>query len=306
MRFADEFARVADKLRTRGFTVHEQAGWATRGRRGEDLIAVDTITVHHTATPGADDYRSLNLVTNGRSDLAGPLCNWGVGRHGGIYLIAAGSANHTGKTWTLQQSNKYAVGIECENDGVGEPWSGELWDALTALVQELRREFAIPSGLVYGHREICVPAGRKVDPTPDIMRALRNRSDPPTPTKLATVTTTPVYRLETPGEAMYAVNLPATENAARRLDIVRVPTVGSALSLGKGDCYISFSPARDAKIHRLVLTGPGYFEERIKVDTDLKAGQPIVIKLPAKVVQVEVEYTSPLSPIGVLVEPLPA
>ena len=182
MKYADNFARINARLRARGFTVVEVPGCWTRGRRrnggpAEDFVSIETLTIHHTATGGSADYASLNLVTNGRPDLAGPLCNYGLGRKGTVYFVAAGAANHTGATWKLRESNKYAVGHECENDGLGEPWSEDLVESLTALVQEERVEFGVVRDDVLGHREICTPSGRKPDPAHFDMDAFRAATD---------------------------------------------------------------------------------------------------------------------------------
>lgn len=177
MKSADAFGAVATRLRARGFAVTEQAGWRDRGHG--DITSFQHVTVHHTATGGSDDYRSLKLVTDGRSDLAGPLCNWGVGRQGGIYIVAAGLAYHAGATWQTWQDNAHSVGIEAENNGVGEPWNPAIMGALTALVQELRREFSIPQDRVQGHKETCKPAGRKIDPANFDMNGFRSLTNPP-------------------------------------------------------------------------------------------------------------------------------
>jgi N-acetylmuramoyl-L-alanine amidase len=180
MKYADRMARVATRLRERGYTVVEQPGWRTRGRH--DFDSLESLIIHHTATGGTADYRSLKMVTDGRGEpnpLEGPLCNWGAGRLGTLYLIAAGTANHTGKTRELWQSNSYAAGLEAENDGVNEPWPSVMVDAMTAWAQEMRREFGIPQARVLGHKEVCVPVGRKIDPANFDMARFRKATDPP-------------------------------------------------------------------------------------------------------------------------------
>ncbi|MEJ5915225.1 peptidoglycan recognition protein family protein [Pseudokineococcus sp. 1T1Z-3] len=101
---------------------------------------------------------------DGRSDLPGPLAQWGVGRTGRIRLIAAGLANHAGRTFHPYQGNSRAVGVEVANNGTTEAWSGTVLLALIALNEELLRQFGLPIGRLFGHKEIAAPAGRGSDP----------------------------------------------------------------------------------------------------------------------------------------------
>ena len=100
------------------------------------------------ATPNMAVTATLQTVINGRADVPGPLCNIYIDRAGGIHLIAAGKANHAGRnssialnemragavtaaTRTAMQRNLLddtvgngsTIGIEIENNGVGELWS---------------------------------------------------------------------------------------------------------------------------------------------------------------------------------------
>lgn len=187
MKYAARLARVADRCEARGIKVVRVSGWENRGRiktengrrYAQDMVSIESLIVHHTATGGREDYRSLKTVTDGRGDLAGPLSNWGGGRMGTLFLIAAGSANHTGATRELWQSNQYASGFEAENDGIGEPWSLPLKVCMTVWAQEMRKEFGVPQARVLGHREICVPVGRKPDPANFDMNEFRKLSDYP-------------------------------------------------------------------------------------------------------------------------------
>jgi hypothetical protein len=57
---------------------------------------------------------------NGRSDLAGPLCNWFLDRNGVCVIVAAGVANHAGAGGFRGVSgNSRAQGCEAEDDGDG-------------------------------------------------------------------------------------------------------------------------------------------------------------------------------------------
>lgn len=65
--------------------------WRTHVRPG--TFQPEGVLVHHTASSGYQG--TLDIVRNGRPDLAGPLCNIFIAR-GKAHLISAGKANHAG------------------------------------------------------------------------------------------------------------------------------------------------------------------------------------------------------------------
>lgn len=103
------------------------AGWKTRGR--PYTFTPHGVVNHHTASNrSSGDAPALNTVVHGRPGIPGPLCNVLVARSGRVLLVAAGYANHAGLggPWgdiPRDSGNRYAVGIEFENDGIGEPWT---------------------------------------------------------------------------------------------------------------------------------------------------------------------------------------
>lgn len=156
-------ARVAKKT---GFPVEEVPGWKNTGHGGMDSCS--TIVIHHTA--GANngaDYNSFGTVKNGRPGLPGPLAQLGIGRVTGKQIIfAAGRAWHAGKVGKTAHDNSNAIGIEIENNGVGEKYSDNTYNSAVALVGELVKEFKLDVDKdVLGHKEIAVPKGRKIDPS---------------------------------------------------------------------------------------------------------------------------------------------
>lgn len=178
---------LADVLREAGLKVVEIDGWETRGfsrKVGDvyraDLLDLHTIVIHHTATsqstPG--NYPTLATVRDGRSDVAGPLSQLGLGRDGTWYVIAAGYANHTGKTFLWWQSNSYALGVEAEAAGTGDPrdWPKGQMDSYAKGVAALAKNYGVPVARVLGHKEIAAPLGRKTDPSFD-MRVFRTQVD---------------------------------------------------------------------------------------------------------------------------------
>jgi len=85
------------RLRAAGFTVHEYPGCWSRGNGLSP--AYEGGLVHHTATAFGMALPSTGigrLLYSGRSDLAGPLCNWADNEDGSFTFIAAFPANHAG------------------------------------------------------------------------------------------------------------------------------------------------------------------------------------------------------------------
>lgn len=167
---------LATAARASGLPVVEVAGWQSRGHGG--LARVDGIVAHHTATPSsaAGVYPSLNVVTNGRSDLPGPLCNLGLGRDGTVYVVAAGLAYHAGGGagfgWPANDANNCTLGIEAEYCGYGT-WPAPMLDAYPRLCAALAKHYGFTTGKIAGHLE-WAPT-RKIDPSnwPGGMNSLR-------------------------------------------------------------------------------------------------------------------------------------
>jgi N-acetylmuramoyl-L-alanine amidase len=127
----------------------------------------ECVACHHTAGPPTGDTPSLNTVIYGRSDLPGPLCNLYLSRSGQVYLVAAGIGYHAGNTRQPWQDNDSAIGIEAEATGV-DPWPQSQWDAYARMCACLAHYYRIPVDRVMGHKEICEPPGRKIDPNFDM------------------------------------------------------------------------------------------------------------------------------------------
>lgn len=172
---------LADACRKSGLNVVEVAGWRTRGHG--QLAAVRTIVAHHTATSAAapGNYPSMRVVRDGRSDLAGPLANLGLGRDGTVYVIAAGIGYHAGKVRERDYGNAYAIGIEAEHPGVGA-WPTVQYNAYARLCAALCKHYGLSSDRVLGHKEVCSPVGRKSDPNfpmNDLRAAVAKAMAPP-------------------------------------------------------------------------------------------------------------------------------
>lgn len=159
---------LPEVLRAAGLRVELVPGWEGRGR---ELSGIEGVICHHTAGPAKGDHPSLDTVTNGRPDLAGPLSQLVLGRGGTFFVVAAGRANHAGRgSWNgITDGNGRLLGIEAENTGrPDDPWPAEQMAAYRLGVAAILRHLGLPAGAVAGHKEYALPAGRKPDPTFDM------------------------------------------------------------------------------------------------------------------------------------------
>jgi len=188
---------LVDAARLTGYPVVEVGGWRGRGHGG--MRVLEGVVCHHTAGPKVGNMPSLGVITNGRAGLAGPLANYGLGRDGTIYVVAAGCAWHAGASrWAgFNDLNDEFLGIEAEDDGDGR-WTAEQNDCYPRLTASILYFCRRTSERTTGHKECCLPHGRKPDPGGINMVDFRNRvnfllgdplkriprfSNPPKPTK---------------------------------------------------------------------------------------------------------------------------
>lgn len=151
---------LVDGLRTAGLVVHEVPGWQTRG---SSSFYPRGVVCHHTASHAGSDHPALGICTNGRSDLAGPLCNVLLARNGDCYVVASGRANHAGTGgFRGLTGNSTVFGIEAENNGIGEAWPLVQVDAYLRLCAALCKGGGFTPATVCYHREWA--PSRKIDP----------------------------------------------------------------------------------------------------------------------------------------------
>lgn len=155
-------------LAAAGLAYETVPGWQSRGHG--DFAAVSSIVCHHTA--GGIDAADLNIVTYGRSDLAGPLANLVLKRDGTPVIVAAGVCWHAGQVVSTVYDNEHAIGIEAVADGVSA-WSTVQYEAYAGLCAALCRHYALPASRVVGHKEVNTVDG-KIDPNFD-MAAFRTK-----------------------------------------------------------------------------------------------------------------------------------
>jgi N-acetylmuramoyl-L-alanine amidase/Putative peptidoglycan binding domain len=152
-----------------GVKVAEQPNWRTRGR-GE-MGTVRGVICHHTAGPATGNMPSLRIVTEGRSDLPGPLSQLCLGRDGTYFVVAAGRCNHAGGgDWQgVTTGNSSFIGIEAEHTGKRDvPWPAVQFDAYLRGVAAIMKKIKADPLMCCGHKEYALPSGRKNDPTFDM------------------------------------------------------------------------------------------------------------------------------------------
>ena len=166
-------------LEDAGLKVAEQPGWRTRGHG--DVGTIKGVMCHHTAGPRTGIMPSLGIVTDGRSDLPGPLAQLCLGRDGTFFVVAAGRAYHAGAgNWQgVTSGNTSFIGIEAENTGQtngpdADPWPAVQVDAYHRGVAAILKKIGAGANMCCGHKEYALPAGRKIDPTLD-MNEFRQR-----------------------------------------------------------------------------------------------------------------------------------
>lgn len=151
-----------------GLKVAQTPDWQSRGRG--PMGQVRGVMCHHTASKARGNMPSLRLLIDGRSDLPGPLAQLGLARDGCYYVVAAGRANHAGRgSWEgITTGNSSFIGIEAENDGVGEPWPAVQMEAYHRGVAAILRRLGAGANMCCGHLEYAKPRGRKSDPDFDM------------------------------------------------------------------------------------------------------------------------------------------
>lgn len=160
---------LAQVLKDAGLKVAEQPGWQDRGRG--PMATVRGVICHHTAGPKTGIMPSLKVVTDGRSDLPGPLCQLGLGRDGTWFIVAAGRANHAGGgVWKgIATGNSSFIGIEAENMGTSaDPWPDVQMDSYRRGVAAILKQLGADASMCCGHKEYALPRGRKSDPSFDM------------------------------------------------------------------------------------------------------------------------------------------
>lgn len=263
---------LADKLRAytapdgSKLTVIEVGGWQYRTYDSNGLSGNVGVLWHHTATASASRYSAgaptLGMCTNGRSDLAGPLCNIVFGRAGEVYVVAGGQANHAGRGSINgayeNVGNYYLIGIEMESDGVTNDWTGSQKRVAPHLGAALDRAYS-GGGSYYqvGHKEYSYDG--KIDPSFWDMDDFR----------------TQINRILEGKAARPA----SARNPATRADKVSTPKIQPYWVVEKGDTLSKIARYYKGEATQAVLEAIAR-ENKMKVSAPLKVGQKILIPSP--------------------------
>lgn len=195
-------------LRRWGLQVEEKDGWRGRGR--PYTFKPKGVIAHHTASnKDSGNFGSESIVTFGRTDLPGPLCQFLLGRDGTVKIVADGYANHAGYGGPRagipeNMGNTYTYGIEAENNGIGERWPKKQLNAYYRLCAALLDYMGTKDvSKVFGHKEWT---SRKIDPAGVGMDHFRRQ------VKLA---------LEQ-GPSVVTVRLSRLQPGKRNIDVLRV------------------------------------------------------------------------------------
>ena len=165
---------LAEVLEQAGLKVATVDGWETRSRPGP-FAPIKGVICHHTGGPLRGNMPSLRTVTEGRSDLPGPLAQLCLGRDGTYYVVAAGRCNHAGKgEWRgIMSGNTSFIGIEAENTGIDnpgdsrhDPWPEVQMDAYRRGVAAILQHLGLEPIMCAGHKEYA--PSRKPDPLFDM------------------------------------------------------------------------------------------------------------------------------------------
>lgn len=246
---------LADTLRDAGLDVAEVVGWQASGGSTFDPVGV---LIHHTAAPDfsiSQDAPSLQVCIHGRPGIPGPLCNILIGYSGRCYLVSSGRANHAGqggpwRTILKDQGNQHLIGIEIENNGVGQPYPRVQLDAADAATAAILAHLGRDASWCLGHKEWA--PGRKVDPSfnMDAFRAVvaARLNQPEGPTVPPTTDRTDIVRqlqdwLNMAG-AQPPLTLdgdpgPATLNALRAVLDYQQSEMARLTAAGTGDARLS-------------------------------------------------------------------
>lgn len=91
-------AQIVAQLNKWGISYKQVKAWETHNRNTKGSWGgMNGFIWHHTGADVSDEAAyAAGTLYNGRSDLPGPLCHFGLAKDGTVYLIGWGRANHAG------------------------------------------------------------------------------------------------------------------------------------------------------------------------------------------------------------------
>lgn len=158
---------LPDILSDAGLKVSVEPGWDTRG--SAVLFSPRVIVDHGTAAKAsrANPFPSRRVVTAGRSDLKGPLCNVLTSYGNRVHVVASGQSNNAGAGgWPAYSAsaNRHTIGNEMEHDNLS-PVPTELKEAMALVDGAICRHLKWSPERCIAHKEWA--PRRKIDPSWD-------------------------------------------------------------------------------------------------------------------------------------------
>jgi N-acetylmuramoyl-L-alanine amidase len=120
------------------------------------------VIIHHTAQNSTQQTINTFLV-KGKSEVS---AHYIVGKDGAVVQMVNDylRANHAGigKWGNTSDLNSSSIGIELDNNGIDQPFTGAQIKSLLVLLDALKKRYNIPVANFIGHADIA--PGRKNDP----------------------------------------------------------------------------------------------------------------------------------------------
>jgi hypothetical protein len=147
---------LPEVLRAAGLTVHEYAGWRTRG--SDDWGPIRGITCHATAgSRTSTDAGELRVIVNGSATAPPPISQLYLSRSGEWWVVASGRCNHNLTGWdgpNKGYGNSRLLGIEAQHSNTSaEPWPDRQYRSYVRGVAALVEKLGVPVSRVAGHKE---------------------------------------------------------------------------------------------------------------------------------------------------------
>lgn len=156
---AKEYARVIRKMPLQDSFIQNSKWWV--GTTNFNLRKPNFVIIHHTAQNSCG--QTINTFTNQQTSVSAHyvICRDGTVRH---MLNDYLRAWHGGvaKWGNITDINSSSIGIELDNNGA-EPFPETQLNSLLAVLENLKKAYAIPTANFIGHADIA--PSRKVDPS---------------------------------------------------------------------------------------------------------------------------------------------
>jgi hypothetical protein len=165
------------KLGNPGMPAMVEIASPNRSPRARGLQDVDTIVLHHTASP-APAERIAQFFQRRDAEVSS---HYVVGKNGALIRCVADAeqAWHAGPSTFKGRNlvNRFSIGIEICNVGDGkDPYPQAQYEILAKLMAHLMTERRIGWDFVTRHRDVATPAGSKIDTSNNFDLALLKRA----------------------------------------------------------------------------------------------------------------------------------